>query len=65
MIDFLADAARAQGAQDFDLMDLRIEVNMLAVDATVTQTIGPVLADMCELVYLSNCDYLLISGRPV
>lgn len=64
VIDFLADAARAQGAQDFDLMDLRIEVNMLAVDATVTQTIGPVLADMCELVYLSNCDYLLISGRP-
>ena len=37
---------------------------MTAVDKTVTQTIGPVLSDMCELVYLSDCDYLLISGRP-
>ncbi len=64
VIDFLEDAARAQGAGEFALLDVTLDLNMQAVDKTVAQTIGPVLADMCELVYLSECDYLLISGRP-
>ncbi len=64
VLEFVQDAVREHGGSTFELLDLTIEANMEAVDKTVSQTIGPVLADMCELVYLSDCDYLLISGRP-
>ncbi len=64
VLDFIQDAVRERGGSECTLLDLTLEANMEAVDKTVTRTIGPVLADMCELVYLSDCDYLLISGRP-
>lgn len=63
VLEFIEDAVKERGG-DCDLLALSIEANMTAVDKTVTQTIGPVLSDMCELVYLSDCDFLLISGRP-
>jgi len=61
---FLRNAVlEAQGA-GFDFDDIKIDISLNAVDNAVSQTIGPVLSDMCELIHLYNCDYLLISGRP-
>jgi len=37
---------------------------MLAIDTTVRRILGQVLSDLCEVAYLYDCDYLLISGRP-
>jgi hypothetical protein len=34
------------------------------VDAIVQASIGPILADLCEVVHAFDCDWLLVSGRP-
>ncbi len=61
---FLEDAARAAGAQEFKLAEVAFSTTMLALDTTVRRILGQVLSDLCEVVYLYDCDYLLISGRP-
>jgi hypothetical protein len=34
------------------------------VDAVVQAALGPVIADLCEVIHAFNCDWLLLSGRP-
>ncbi len=64
VVDFIRDAVKEAGGNDFQFNDIVFDVSMRAVDKTVGQTIGPVLSDMCELIHLYSCDFLLISGRP-
>ncbi|MDS4040094.1 MAG: virulence factor SrfB [Candidatus Competibacter sp.] len=61
---FLEAAARADGGQGFKLSEVAFSTTMLALDTTVRRILGQVLSDLCEVVYLYDCDYLLISGRP-
>lgn len=64
VVRFLEDAVRAAGGQNFKLADVAFNATMLALDTTVRRILGQVLSDLCEVVYLYDCDYLLISGRP-
>ena len=64
VVAFLEEAVRADGGQGFKLADVAFATTMLALDTTVRRILGQVLSDLCEVVYLYDCDYLLISGRP-
>jgi hypothetical protein len=57
-------AAAAAGAPGFRIADVEIVADAARVDALVTATLGPVLADLCEAVWALDCDALLLSGRP-
>lgn len=61
---FLEEAVRAAGGQNFSLATVAFATTTLAVDTTVRRILGQVLSDLCEVVHLYDCDYLLISGRP-
>jgi hypothetical protein len=61
---FLEEAVRAAGGQNFKLTEAVVSTTLQALDATVRRIIGQVLSDLCEVAYLYDCDYLLISGRP-
>lgn len=64
VVAFIEDAARIEGGQNFKLAEVAFATTMLAVDTTVRRILGQVLSDLCEVVHLYDCDYLLISGRP-
>jgi len=64
VVAFLEDAVRAAGGQGFKLAEVAFSATMLALDTTVRRILGQVLSDLCEVVHLYDCDYLLISGRP-
>ena len=51
-------------AEQFSLTQFELSVNLHEVDRTVRQTIGQILADLCEVVHLYGCDLLLLTGRP-
>lgn len=63
-VRYLADAARDAGAVDFDLHTVQFPVSLAAIDATVRSVIAQVLADMSEIVFMYDCDMVLLSGRP-
>ncbi len=48
----------------FSLLDTEVRINPAAVENTIRATLGPVLADLCEMVHLYDCDVLLLTGRP-
>jgi hypothetical protein len=56
-------AARA-GALQFRISDVEITAMARRMDAVVQAALGPIIADMCEVVYSFGCDWLLLSGRP-
>ncbi|CDH46725.1 virulence factor SrfB [Candidatus Contendibacter odensensis] len=64
VVAFLEEAVRAAGGQGFKLDQVMFATTMLALDTTVRRILGQVLSDLCEVVHLYDCDYLLISGRP-
>lgn len=51
-------------AEKFSLLEFNLPVNLHEVDRTVRQTIGQILADLCEVVHIYGCDLLLLTGRP-
>jgi len=48
----------------FRVADVVIAVGTRQVEPVVTAVLGPVLADLCEVVWAYDCDVLLLSGRP-
>lgn len=52
------------GGENFRLLDLVGDINLPAIDTTVRRAIEGVLADLCEVSGLYDCDFLLLSGRP-
>lgn len=64
VLGYVEHAAAAAGAEGFGLAEVEIEVDVPALDDTVRRVIGPVLADLCEVVHAYGCDVLLLSGRP-
>ncbi len=61
---YLEGAAEAVGAPGFRVADVLIAVTTQQVEPVVTAVLGPVLADLCEVVWAYDCDVLLLSGRP-
>ena len=64
VVAYFEQAVRRAGAPEFRLLDVPIHSNPLAVDRAVRRVIGQVLADLCEVVHLYDCDLLLVTGRP-
>ena len=50
--------------QNFNILDVPIQVRPRAVDATIRATLGPTLSALCEMVHLYDSDVLLLTGRP-
>ena len=63
-LDYLERAAEAVGAQGFRVADVILTIATQAVEPVVSSVLGPVLADLCEVVWAYDCDVLLLSGRP-
>lgn len=63
---YVNDAARDQGAEDFDINAVSLTVDTVSIFKTLeTGTeINRVLEPLSELVYVHNCDLLLLTGRP-
>lgn len=64
IVDFLDRAAADDGAKDFALTQVEVTIDFEAVNNTVVTTLGPILADLCEVTHGYDCDVLLLSGRP-
>lgn len=62
--EYLEDAAAAAGAQGFRVAEVLLAVGTQQVEPVVSAVLGPVLADLCEVVWTYDCDVLLLSGRP-
>lgn len=60
---FEQQAARA-GAVAFRVPEVEVAATAGRVDALVQAALGPVIADLCEVTYAFDCDWLLLSGRP-
>ena len=58
------EEALGQASARLDLADIMIDLDLDAIDETVRAVIGPMMADLAELVHHYGCDVLLISGRP-
>ncbi len=44
--------------------DVPLEADTRQIEPVVAAVLGPVLADLCEVVWSYDCDVLLLSGRP-
>ncbi len=65
VIRYLEDAVRRVAPEsDFRLMDTEIRVSPSALARTIRAVLGPVLADLCEIAQMYDCDLLLLTGRP-
>jgi hypothetical protein len=60
------DAAvrRAGGDASFTVMDTPVRIVPKNIDAIIREVMGGVLANLCEVVRLYDCDMLLLTGRP-
>ncbi len=52
------------GSEDFDPLAIPIRVDPRRVDDTVRTALRDVLANLCEVIHLYDCDVLLLTGRP-
>ena len=63
-LSYLDDAAADAGAAGFDTAAVEIVADTRRIEPVVSGVLGPVLADLCEVVWSYDCDALLLSGRP-
>jgi len=63
-MEYLEQAAAVAGAQGFRVADVALAVGTQQIEPVVAAVLGPVLADLCEVVWAYDCDVLLLSGRP-
>ncbi|THB64317.1 MAG: ssrAB activated protein [Desulfovibrio sp.] len=64
VIEYVERAVREAGGREFSLLDIPIRVSAASVDATVRRVLGQILADLCEVAFLYDCDLMLVTGRP-
>ena len=62
--EYLEAAAHAAGATGFAVGAVALSVTTQQIEPVVAGVLGPVLADLCEVVWAYDCDVLLLSGRP-
>lgn len=64
VLAFLEDAMRGQGAQGWRLVDLRLAVPRIKVDAVVRDVFGKAIGNMVEVIDHLGTDIVLLTGRP-
>ena len=52
------------GEAGFSLLDAPLRIDTRRIDNTVRTVLKDVLANLCEVVHLYDCDALLLTGRP-
>ena len=62
--EYLEAAAEAAGATGFRVAAVELTASTQQIEPVITGVLGPVLADLCEVVWAYDCDVLLLSGRP-
>ncbi len=63
-VDYLESAASAAGAAGFTVEAVPLVIATQQIEPVISAVLGPVLADLCEVVWSYDCDVLLLSGRP-
>lgn len=64
-LDYVGDYAASKGdGTGLNVLDVPIRMDPDAMDETVRATLRPVLANLCEVINLYDCDALLLTGRP-
>lgn len=64
-LSYVEEYVRAQtGDSSFSLMDVPLRIEPRRVDDTVRAVLKDVLANLCEVIHLYDCDALLLTGRP-
>lgn len=48
----------------FSLLDAPLRMDTHALDGTIRSTLKEVLANLCEVIHVYDCDVLLLTGRP-
>ena len=61
---YFDEAVAAAGVEGFHVADIEIVGDTRRIEPVVSSVLGPVLADLCEVVWAYDCDVLLLSGRP-
>lgn len=61
--DFLDVAARDAGYR-FRMCDVLFPVDFDRLNATVAKAIGGIIDNLCSVIRLFDCDYVLLTGRP-
>lgn len=61
---YLDAAAQDAGARDFASAQVRLSAESRQVERVTSAVLGPILADLCEVVWTYDCDVVLLSGRP-
>lgn len=56
--------AETTGQNDFNVLDIPISMDARGIDETVRGALKDVLANLCEVINLYDCDTLLLTGRP-
>ncbi|MDR0339523.1 MAG: virulence factor SrfB [Desulfovibrio sp.] len=65
VIEYVEKAVRrAAPGSAFSLMDVPVTMTPGVVEKAVSSVIQRILADLCEVIRLYDCDVLLLSGRP-
>jgi hypothetical protein len=49
---------------NFSLFTTPVSMDPKRVDLSIKKVMGPVLTNLCEVIYKYNCDILLLTGRP-
>ncbi len=64
-LDYLQDYVRQHGsAPGFDLLSIPIQLDARRMDESVRGVLQEILANLCEVIHLYDCDVLLLTGRP-
>jgi hypothetical protein len=63
-LSYLNAQAAGAGAQGFQVAEVEVVPDVGKIEAAIGSVLGPVLADLCEVVWTYDCDVLLLSGRP-
>lgn len=64
VIAYVDEAAHKAGAKDFRLLDMELPIDFVGIDRTISNEAGRIISNLCEIVYLYDCDLLLLTGRP-
>lgn len=48
----------------FSVLDILLRMDPHALDATIRSVLKDVLANLCEVIHVYDCDVLLLTGRP-
>ena len=64
-LEYVNAYVRAQGGDSaFSVLDVPIRIVPSRINDTISMTLKDVLANLCEVIQMYDCDALLLTGRP-